>query len=342
MITTFGEIMLRIYPESSGNRIVNADTFIIEPGGSASNVAIALSQLGNQTKFISSLPTNELSDKIEQYLRMHGVDSYLVKKGSRVGVYWTETGIGPRNSFVIYDRENSAFSEFQYDDIDWQRILRNTNWFHFSGISPALSESVCSLLERLVQNLKCSYSVDLNYRKKLWNWVEKDPDKIELIMTNLCKNATLISGNETDFSDIFGIQNSNNQDDDNYLQIAESAFRKFPNTKYISLSNRRSYSASRNDWNGYLFVIEDQETVCYKSMNYNIDNIVDRVGTGDCFLAGIIHGLINFDRAQYQKTVDFAATLAALNHTTRGDASYFSEEEVFRTMNNNGTGRIIR
>ncbi|MCB2219431.1 MAG: sugar kinase [Bacteroidetes bacterium] len=342
MITTFGEIMLRITPQDAGERILQSDSFRIEPGGSESNVAIALANLGMETQFITSLPDNTLSDKTIRYLKEHNVLPCISKIGSRLGVYWTETGIGPRNSFVIYDRDNSAFSQAQYHYFNWNEILRKTEWFHFSGISPAVSESVASLLQRVVNECNCHYSVDLNYRKRLWNWTGRDPEHNNKVMTGLCKKAKLISGNESDFSDIFGIDSTKKNLDDKYFEIAEKALDKFPFTKFISISNRQSISATRNDWNGFLFVNGNGEIQIFKSHAYQLDNVIDRVGTGDSFVAGIIYGLLNFGIEKSQKTIDFATTLAALNHTTKGDASTFSEKDVFDVMKAKGSGRIVR
>ena len=330
-VICLGEIMLRITPQDVGDRILQSNSYRIEPGGSESNVAIALSSLGMETQFITSLPVSKLSDKIVRYLKEHNVKPSISYKGSRLGVYWTETGIGPRNSFVIYDRENSAFSQTKYEDFNWIDNLKQTSWLHFSGISPAVSESVACLLQQIVDECECAYSVDLNYRKKLWNWVDKKPELINQMMSGLCKKAKLIAGNESDFLDIFGIDSKAKESEDKYFEIAEKAFKKFPDAQYISISNRVSLSATRNDWNGFLFVNENNQMQAFKSQIYHIDNVIDRVGTGD-----------SFERKAYQKTVDFATTLAALNHTTKGDASNFNVEEVLNVMKSKGSGRIQR
>ncbi|MFW5983407.1 MAG: PfkB family carbohydrate kinase [bacterium] len=341
MITTFGEIMLRITPNDSGERILQTNNFRIEPGGSESNVAIALANLGHETQLATKLPDNELTQKIQHYLNTHKVKPVFALGGDRAGMYWTETGIGPRNSFVIYDRDYSAFSQATYEDFDWKTILQNSQWFHFSGISPALSETVYNFLKQVVDECTCPYSVDLNYRKKLWNWLDKDVSKINEVMTKLCHKATLIAGNEADFTDIFGIQSDEKDVDEKYQQIAEKAFNKFPNAKFISISHRQSISATKNDWSGYLFVHPEGKVNQFKGLSYSIDHIIDRVGTGDSFVAGIIHGILSFEK-DYQKTVNFATTLAALNHTTKGDASTFNVEDVMKTIQSNGSGRIVR
>ena len=342
MISTFGEIMLRISPDSKAERLIQSKSFRIEPGGSESNVAIALANLGKEVSFISCLPENELSDLVIRYLKHHSVDaSNIVFKGNRIGVYWTENGSGPRNSFVIYDRENSAFSSSGIDDYDFHQILNKSEWFHFSGISPSVSESVTQLLQKALEICHCPYSVDLNFREKLWGWVSKDKTKIGEIMTNLCQRAELIAGNETDFQNIFGIESTKAPKRDAFKEIAENVFSIFPALKYIAISNRQSVSATKNHWNGFLFVRSDDQFV-YEGKEYILDSIEDRVGTGDSFVAGIIFGLFAKDKTNYQEVIDFAVALSALNHTTLGDASCFSVTDVQKTLNSGGSGRIVR
>lgn len=338
-VTTFGEIMLRLSPVEKGERLTQATYFRTEPGGSESNVAIALSNLGLETKFISRLPDNVLTDKLVQSLRQFDVDTSFIKKGGdKVGIYWTENGIGPRNSFVIYDRDNTSFSQMSTDEFDWKEIFQDTSWFHFSGISPAISENVKNVLLEAVQMADIPYSVDLNYRDKLWKWVNKDAKMISEYMRSLCERASLIAGNESDFQDVLGI---NPDSENNYTDIAAKCFELFPNLKYISISNREALSASTNVWNGFLFV-KDEGVKKFEGLKYNLESIKDRVGTGDSFVAGIIYGLLNDEKYSYQEIIEFATTLAALNHTTIGDASRFSADEVLKVIANKGTGRIIR
>ncbi|MDC1310602.1 sugar kinase [Flavobacteriaceae bacterium] len=342
MITTFGEIMLRISPSYSNERIEQANSFRIEQGGSESNVAIALSNLGAESQFVTRLPDNELNKIILQQLKRYSINTNnICLGGNRLGIYWTEIGSGPRNSYVIYDRENSAFSESNTADFDWGEILKNSKWFHFSGISPAVSRSVTGILEKAINECLCPYSVDLNYRSKLWNWIAKDAQEIKKIMTNLCIKSTLIIGNESDYNDIFSIDSVEIDDTKKYSEIAKKMFDKFPNTNYIAISNRKSISATINHWNGYLFVRNDNH-FCYKGMDYNLDNVQDRVGTGDSFAAGIIYGLNSKKIISFQQIIDFAVSLSALNHTTVGDASCFSVSDVTKVIATQGSGRIVR
>lgn len=342
MITTFGEIMLRLMPADSGEKIADATDFEVRPGGSESNVAIALANLGLNAFFVSCLPDNALGYKIIRHLRSEGVSTDFIKMmPGRLGTYWTETGLGPRNSFVIYDRENSVFSNITPEDINREHLLSLTSWFHFSGISPAVSENVYLVLAKVVSELQCPYSVDLNFRSKLWEWVNKDPKLIRMMMTELCRNATFIAGNESDFQDVFGFQSSSENPETVFSHLSEQCFKKFPNLEYVAISHRESHSASLNDWSGFLFN-RKHPSEGYQGIQYRLDNIRDRVGTGDSFSAGIIYGLLHRETMSDQDIIDFAVTLGALNHTTIGDASHFTAEDVFNTMKTGGSGRIIR
>lgn len=341
-VTTFGEVMLRISPENKGERLTQSNTFRIEPGGSESNVSIAIKNLGIPTSFVTKLPINELSEKAIQFLQQFNVDtSKIVKQGNKLGIYWTENGIGPRNSNVIYDRENTSFSEVKVSDFNWKEIFKNSGWFHFSGISPSISKNVYEVLLDAISGIDIPYSIDLNYRSKLWKWLKKDATLIKDVMTNLCIGATLIAGNESDFQNIFGFQQTLNSENASFDEIAQKCFDMFPKLKYISISNRKAVSASSNIWNGFLFVRNDKQFK-YTGLEYKLEPIEDRVGTGDSFVSGIIFGLINKSNYSYQEIINFSTTLSALNHTTMGDASRFTLNDVLEVVKNNGTGRIQR
>lgn len=341
MITTFGEIMLRISPMDSGERIIQAQNFTVRPGGSEANVAVALAHLGMKAAFVSCIPDNALGEKILKQLKAENIETGFMRMSSdRVGVYWSETGIGPRNSFVIYDRENSAFSKTQFEDFQWSEILDQSSWFHFSGISPALNENVYLQIERITEVCSIPYSVDLNFRSKLWDWVSKDPAKISALMKKLCIKATLLAGNETDFQNVFGFNGHGNNPDEVYMQIAEKCFSEFTNLKYLAISHRASESATLNKWSGSLYVKVDRIS-CYKGVTYTLDSIRDRLGTGDAFVAGIIYGL-HQEVIDFQETIDFAVALSALKHTINGDFSSFSKEDVVHVMKTKGSGKIVR
>lgn len=343
VVATFGEIMLRLSPVEKGERLSFATNFRVEPGGSESNVAIALANLGLDTKFISKLPENDLGTRIIRFLRQFDIDTTdVLMSGEKLGIYWTENGIGPRNSQVIYDRAEAALACCDPSEFNWTEILKGTDWFHFSGISPALSEAVFKTLSRAVKEYTGPVSIDLNYRKLLWKWLGQDKAKVSVCMEELCEHALLLSGNETDFQNILGINASATEPAAAYFEIASAVFEKFPKVRFVSISDRQSYSASHNDWGGFLYTHENGEVSSFASRRYNLESIKDRVGTGDSFSAGIIFGLATDRLNGLNEVVDFAATLSALNHSTMGDASLYSEKEVRRVLEAEGTGRILR
>lgn len=339
-ILTFGEIMLRISPFAAGERTVQADTFKIEPGGSESNVAIALSNLGEKVAFLTKLPDNELSEIIYRYLRKYDVDTSFIKTGKgRLGVYYTEHGVGPRPSLVIYDREYSSFAYAEYGDFDLNRINKEFSWFHTSGITPAVSRNACETLEKMITNLdkKIRISFDLNYRKKLWEWVDAPrAESIKNIMLALSKKAYLLTANESDFQDVFGFD-AKGDSSRKYAEITGEAFEKMPALQFIAISLRESISASENIWSGMLFLRNGDQ---FKGPVFKINDIVDRVGAGDSFAAGIIQGIIN--NSNPQQIINFAVGLSALKHTVRGDASQFDKNDVEHLLKTGPNGRIIR
>lgn len=342
-IFTFGEIMLRISPALIGERVVQSSAFTIKPGGSESNVAVALSCLGNQCAFVTKLPAGVLSDKIIRYLKSYSVDtSYIVFRGERIGLYWTEIGSGVRPSQVIYDRQNSSFSTINYGDFDWKTIFKNTSWFHTSGISAAVSENVYRVLKEALDSAPADVriSIDLNYRSKLWKWEKTKRLSVHRFMRNMCSNVYLIAGNESDFFNALGMGSGKEKTLNDYKKLALQCFRRFSNLKYVAISLRESISASENGWSGLLFARKTNRIVRYKGPELRITDIVDRIGTGDSFTAGLIHGIINHEQ-NLQYVIEFAVALSALNHSVRGDASQFNVDDVEHLLNNPGS-RIIR
>lgn len=333
--------MLRISPYDKGERIEQAGAFRVEPGGSESNVAIALARLGHHASFVTRIPDNPLKNLILRYLRQYNVDtSYIELGGNRIGIYWTEDGVSVRPTNLIYDRENSSFYEAGMSDFNLKSITANAAWFHVSGITPAVSEKSCRNILAITKMLSKTtrISVDINYRKKLWQWIKADKNKkVKQAMEALCSRVYLMTANESDLQDVFGFAAAENEIPP-YEKTAESVFKKFPHLRYIGISLRTSHSASENDWSGLLFTKEGRR---FAGPKYKLTNIVDRVGTGDSFTAGIIHGIIRFEK-QPQKIIDFAMALSALNHTVRGDASQFDANDVEQVLRDRGLGRIIR
>jgi 2-dehydro-3-deoxygluconokinase len=350
---TFGEIMLRISPSSKGNRVFQTEDFRIEPGGSESNVAVALANLGCDVRFATFLPDNILKYIILRYLNKYGVDTEkIVISGKKIGSYWTENGVSVRASEVIYDRENSSFFNSGYDDYDWEEIFKDGKWFHVSGITAALNKNKSEMLSKVMKQSKSKKlinSIDLNYRNTLWNWVEGKA-QIYQVYNELCSYADLILGNETDYYDCLGIdRKEKNKESENkkeiccseYKTTVEPVFRSFKNLKYIAISFRDSLSASENKWRGVLAVGVDNKINIYESKEHTITDIVDRVGAGDSFSAGIIFGLNEFND-DYQKIIDFAIAFSCLKHSIRGDACEFFKDDVLHFIETGGTGRIIR
>lgn len=349
-IKTFGEVMLRISPELKGERIFQANQFRIEPGGSESNVAVALSNLGNSVSFITTIPDNNIKHIILRYFRKYNIDiKDIVVKGNRIGMYWTENGMSLRASKVIYDRDNSAFSECKYEDYNWNSILSDSQWMHISGINAALNENICNMAKKLLDEVKRREiygSIDLNFRNNLWKWVG-DRSQIRTIYEELCSKVSLIIGNESDFYDCLGIRYQSRLKSDKELNIEEynyiinEVFNKFCNLKYVAISLRSSISASENNWQGVLGVREGAEIKIYTSDTYNIIPIEDRVGAGDSFSAGIIHGINNY-QGEHQKIIEFAAAFSSLKHTILGDSCEFFEDDVLHLIDTKGSGRIVR
>lgn len=342
-VLSFGEIMLRISPARAGERTVQASDFTVSPGGSEANVAVALSLLGTRSGFITRMPQNSLSEKVERFLHQYTVDtSHIAYGGNRLGLYWTETGRGPRASRVLYDREGSSFATMRYADFDWKTIFRDAAWLHISGITPAVSGKAYNTTRKVTRDLpqKVHLSIDLNYRSTLWKWTKGRKASIHKAMRDICRNAYLITGNELDFYDALGIGTGKDLSSEDYVKSVKECFALFPKLRYAAISLRNSISASENEWSGLLFEKKNRKIIMYKGPGFRITDIVDRVGTGDSFTAGIIHGLTS-QKEDMQHIVDFAVALSALNHTVTGDASQFRVRDVEHLLKNPGS-RIIR
>ena len=347
-IATFGETMLRISPIRQGERISTSNLFSVEPGGSESNVAIALSSLGHKVRHITRVPTSPLGNAIIRNLNGFGVNTANIEKvQGRVGCYWTETGVGLRPYQVIYDRKDSVFSNWSFDKVKWNKIFDSCFWLHVSGITPALNKSSKEGLFKMLKNLpeNVTLSLDLNYREKLWDYIESadKEKKIHEYMNKLSKYCNYVFGNETDFQKALGIDPIDESGDrERYSSIAKEFFETNPKANGCAMGIRKASSASNNGWKGMLFLNDTAQGIkSFYSPSYNLEDIVDRIGAGDSFAAGVIHGLIRF-KEDGQKTVDFATTLSALKHSIRGDACTFDESEVWQVFKNSGAGSINR
>jgi 2-dehydro-3-deoxygluconokinase len=341
-VVAFGEIMLRISPLKAKSLISRSEEFLVEPGGAESNVAVALAQLGERAAFVTRLPEGVLGDKVIRYLKANSVATQDVIYGKgRMGLYWTETGSGIRPSEVFYDRENSAFVNSKFSDFSWNKILRDCSWLHVSGITPALSQKSAVLLNKVLLGLKkgISISVDLNYRSKLWSWCGSKV-QVRKTMWRTCSQASLICGNESDLSDALGLDHDCGCAGFDYELAAKECFFKLRGLRYLALSLRKSYNADHNDWSAILFVKKGGSINKFESRKFSLTRIIDRVGSGDAFTAGLIFGLRNYG-TDYQKILDFAISLSALKHTIRGDASQFTEAQVKAFLKNPGA-KIVR
>ncbi|MEG2003478.1 MAG: sugar kinase [Clostridia bacterium] len=337
-IIAFGEIMLRLQPPSY-KRILQTNSYDATYGGGEANVAVSLAQFGENACFVTALPNNPIGIACRNELRRWGVDvSNIIFSDGRMGIYFCEKGASQRASVVVYDRKYSSISLATQKDFDWERIFDGADWFHFTGITPALGENVCTVCLDAVKQAKKSglmVSCDLNYRKKLWT-----KETASQKMNELCKYVDVLIANEEDFHDVFGIVAVNSDissgklSNDGYIDVAKQAHEKF-GCKYIAITLRESISASENNWSAMLF----DGTDSYFSSKYNM-NIVDRVGGGDSFGAGLIYSLAN--KKSPQAAIDFAAAASCLKHSVEGDFNVASVSEVENLVKNGGSGRVQR
>ncbi len=337
-IISLGEIMLRLSPPNN-LRFTQANTFDVVYGGGEANVAVSLANFGHDAYFVSRLPQNEIGDSAVHKLREFGVKTdYIIRGGNRIGIYFLEAGSAMRPSKVLYDRANSAIAEADYQDFDFREIFKDKDWFHFSGITPALSERAARLTEKALIAAKengLKVSVDLNYRKKLWT-----PEQAQAVMKPLMKYVDVCIGNEEDAKLVLGynLENTEIQSGklakNDYHEIFKQMHKDY-NFQYIASTLRESYSASKNGWSAILY---DGKTF-YDSNKYIIEPIVDRVGGGDSFSAGLIHGLLKFDN---QNAINFAVAASALKHTIYGDQNLVTEKEVLSLVHGNTSGRVER
>lgn len=337
-IVTLGEIMLRL--SSPGyTRFVQSNFFDAVYGGGEANVAVALAQYGYNAYFVSKLPKHEIGQCAVNALRNYGVNTdYIVRGGDRVGIYFLENGASMRPSKVIYDRANSAIAEADVNEFDFDKIFKDASWFHFSGISPAISKKAAILTEEALKSAKnhnVTVSVDLNYRKKLWSSAEA-----RKIMTNLMKYVDVCIGNEEDAEKVLGFKpghsdvSSGNLEMEGYKNIFKQMQERF-GFKYVVTTLRESHSAFDNSWSALIYNGKD----FYHSRKYEI-HIVDRVGGGDSFSAGLICGLM--DGKDMKDALEFAVAASALKHTIPGDFNLVSRDEIETLIKGDSSGRVQR
>lgn len=337
-VVTFGELMLRLAPNGY-YRFFQNDQMQATFGGGEANVAVSLANYGVDAAFVSKLPTHAIGQAAVDSLRSQGVDTRgIVRGGNRVGVYYLEKGASQRGSVCIYDRRYSALQEAKPTEFHWDKLLEGADWFHFTGITPALgSNMVQACLDACVtaKELGIKVSCDLNYRSKLWSRAAARE-----AMEQLCRYVNICISNEEDAKDIFGIEakdsdvHSGKLVQSGYQQVAEQLMQRFGFEK-VAITLRSSISASDNGWAGMLY---DGRKFCF-SKNYNL-HIVDRVGGGDAFGGGLIYALLS--GKDTQAAVEFAAAASALKHSIEGDYNRVSVAEVEKLASGDGSGRVQR
>lgn len=340
-IASFGEIMLRL--SSPGHeRLFQTPVLKTSFGGGEANVAVSLSIFGERGRFVTALPDNPAGRAAAGELRRYGVDTGAIAwTAGRMGIYFLETGANQRASTVVYDRAGSAISLAKEGDFDWQNIFADCDWFHITGITPAISESAAAASIEAVkaaQKAGVKVSIDLNYRKKLWNYGKSAPQ----VMGELVKYADVVIANEEDIQKSLGIElesvdvTSGKLDRAGYEALAKKVRERFPNVKQVAITLRESHSADHNGWSAALLGTEGFTL----SRQYEITDIVDRVGGGDSFSAGLIYGLLNRDSEA--AALEFAVAASALKHSINEDFNLARLEEVEALLKGDGSGRVQR
>ena len=337
-IATFGEIMMRLNPEGYG-RFVQATKFEASYAGGEANVAVSLAQFGNDATFITKVPAHEIGQCAVNALRQFGVNTeHIVRGGPRLGVYYTEKGASQRGSKVIYDRANSSIALARREEFEWKELLKGIEWFHWTGITPALSDELVEILTDALKQCKeygITVSCDLNYRSKLW-----PREKACEVMTTLMKYVDVLIANEEDAKDVFGIEASGSDvysgkiDHMGYVEVAQKLVERF-GFKSVAITLRGSISASENRWAGLLYSAGE----VFESREYLI-RLVDRAGGGDSFGAGLIHAMTNHWYGQ--KCIEFAVAASCLKQTIEHDFNLVSEQEVLNLVGGNASGRVQR
>lgn len=336
MIICFGEIMLRLTPPNQ-ERLLQMRQLDVQFGGSEANVAVSLAQFGAKVQYVSRVPGSEMGHAALGEVRRYGVDTTpSVYGGDRLGLYYLEMGAGNRSSKVIYDRANSGMASLQKGMIDWADMFKTATWFHWSGITPAISQSAADATLEAIQAAReagITVSCDLNYRANLWKYGKTPAD----IMPELMKGCDVMLGDGDTIDTYFGIKGND------YLEVMEKTFEAFPKLQYIAMTARKAYHASHNAYKGFLH----NRKALFESREYDIPDILDRIGAGDAFMGGLIYCLSHpTPPPQYesveQYAVNFATATAALKHSVRGDFNLVSVTEVESLMGGNTGGKVNR
>lgn len=331
-IVTFGEILLRLSPPSH-LRLTQATSFDLYFGCAEANVAASLSKFGLAVKFITAVPSNELGESSLSMLRSFGVDPFALLQGKRLGIYYFEQGASERPGKVVYDREDSSFSTLRKGMIDWETLFKDADWFHWSGITPSLSLELAELCKEALiaaENRGLTISADLNYRPTLWKYGKNANE----IMPDLVKHCDLLLGGIDESEKVLGVKRS---EGDTEEVVFSNWMKAFPKLKNIVATQRMNANASSNGvsatlWNG---------SALLHSQVYNVSHIIDRIGAGDAFMAGIIYGLITWPD-NHQTALEFAVAATCLKHSISGDINLATVTEIQALMGGSGGGRVSR
>lgn len=339
-IVTFGEIMLRLKPPGF-ERFFQTPLMEATFGGGEANVAVSLANFGMDTSYVTVLPSNDIANSCIAELRKFNVDTSFIKRGNgRMGIYFLENGANQRPSKVVYDRAGSSVALAKPGDIDWKNVFDGATWFHITGITPAISASAAEMSiesAKAAQELGLTVSCDLNFRANLWKYGKKAPE----VMTELVKHIDIGIANEEDCQKSLGIKvdvevEKGHLETEQYKALSQKVLDTFPNMKLIAITLRESKSADQNGWSACLNDGKD----FYLSRKYEITDIVDRVGGGDAFAAGLIFGLLNYTTRD--KALEFAVAASCLKHSIGGDFNRVSVDEVEKLMGGDASGRVQR
>lgn len=341
-VVTFGEIMLRLATPDH-QRFSQANAYRASFGGGEANVAVSLANFGLQAEFVTRLPENDIAHSVIMELKKHSVGTEnIIFGGDRLGIYFLETGSVSRPSKVIYDRSHSSVAEIKTGMIDWEKVFSGASWFHWTGITPAISKGAaeaCLEAIKAAKKSKLTVSCDLNFRKNLWKWGTTAKE----VMPEMVNYCDVILGNEEDAEKVFDIKPDKNDvsagkiESSEFESVCLKLKEKFPGANKIIITLRGSISADHNTWSGILFNGER----FFKAPVYQITHIVDRVGGGDSFMGGLIFGLLNYT-GDDQKALNFAVAASCLKHTIHGDFNLVSVAEVEQLMKGDSSGRVIR
>lgn len=340
-VVTFGEIMLRLATPDY-LRFEQTSTLEATYGGGEANVAVSLANYGLEVDFVTRLPENDIGEACIKDLRKHNVGTgFIARGGERLGIYFLETGAVSRASKVVYDRAYSSISQIEKGMINWDKVFRDATWFHWTGITPAISQGaadVCLEAAKAASERGLTISTDLNYRKKLWKYGKKAGE----VMEELVQYCDVILGNEEDAAMVFDIHpkgvdvTKGHVEAEAYESVCQQLIEKFPKAKKVIITLRGSVSANHNTWSGVLY----NGKTLFQAPEYQITHIVDRVGGGDSFMGGLIYGLLTYK--DDQKALNFAVAASCLKHTIYGDFNRVTVEEVEKLMGGDASGRVSR